>query len=126
MPRFLRTLGYYARITGISFGAGTLVTLLYALGRRTRTPCGFSDAFFYGSVLVILAGGAVALLGGRAPAEPRSQRHPRRPIDLPSPEEREAERRRRFQERERAISLGLAIAVAALPMFLLAWRLCPA
>ncbi|MGC8875291.1 MAG: hypothetical protein ACP5SI_12710 [Chloroflexia bacterium] len=126
MSSFLRTLGYYARITGTSFGAALLLTALYALGRGTRTACGFSDAFFYGSVLVIVAGGAVALLGGRAPTDPRAQRRPRQPAYLPSPEEREAERRRRFQERERAISLGLAIAAAGVPMFLLAWRLCPA
>jgi|GEM_PF-3520657 hypothetical protein len=126
MSQRFRTLLRYARITGTSFGITTLVTLLYALARGTRTACGFSDAFFYGSVLVIVAGGAVALLGGRAPANPRAQRRPRSPLELQSLEEREAERRRRFQEREEAISLGLAIAAAGFPLFLLAWRLCPA
>ncbi len=120
----LRTFWRYGRVTLVSLLVFALLCLGYTLFRGGRTACDFSDTFFWGSVLVILAGGVVAGVGGRGqPAQARSAGG-RRPL-----RERgrltEAERRERYRMREEAIGVGIAVAAAALPMLLLAWRLCP-
>jgi len=126
MQRFLQSLWYYARITLVSMGAGAVLAVVYALLRGWRATCEFSNAFFYGAVLVILGGGVVALMGGRGQSEAAGQRGVRRSLREKTREEREAERKQRQQEREKAMSLGIAVASAAFPLLIVAWRLCPA
>lgn len=119
-----QTLWRYARVTLISTVGGGALILAYAYIRGQRRPCEFSDAFFWGGVLIILLGGVVAGLGGRGQSSDSNKRRTRRPLRQREQEE-ETERQERYQERERAISLGIAIAMAAIPLLLTAWVLCP-
>jgi hypothetical protein len=123
MQQRFQRIWWYVRITLLTFLGACALMMGYGYLRGARNPCDFSDPLFWGGVLAILAGGFVAIVGGRGQkTRPRSSRQ--RPLRDREKEEEE-NRQRRYEEREEAITLGIAIAFAAIPMVLIAWQICP-